>query len=170
METERLILRKVNKSDAEDIYSYSKEPNVGPNAGWSPHKTLEETKGIISTMFLDKDVFAIVLKETGKVIGTLGFTNDPKRENPQARMLGYAISQKYWGRGFMTEAVKAVIEYAFEILNIDIISAYCYPHNTRSKRVLEKCSFTYEGTLKKAEKLFDGRVLDNDCYSLERLQ
>lgn len=81
-------------------------------------------------------------------------------------MLGYAISEKHWGKGIMTEAVKAVIKYGFENLKLDLISAYTYPFNTRSKKVLEKNGFKYEGTLKQAEKLYNGKIYDNDCYVL----
>lgn len=81
-------------------------------------------------------------------------------------MIGYAMSEKYWGKGFMTEAVQAVIKYGFDVLKLDLISAYCYPFNSQSKRVLEKNGFKYEGTLKQVEKLYNGKIEDNECYVL----
>ena len=95
-----------------------------------------------------------------------GLIEDPKRENDEVKMIGYAISEKHWGKGYMTESVKAVIEYAFTNLPITLISAYCYPFNNRSQRVLEKCGFEYEGTLKNAEKRYDGKICDNKCYAI----
>ncbi len=171
IETKRLLLRPVEESDAEDIFAYSKEENVGIHAGWKPHESLEETKGIMREVFLGKEgVFAIVWKENGTVVGMAGIIEDPKRENPRARMLGYASSEKYWGKGMMTEAVTAILAFAFGELGLDLVSAYCYPYNTRSKRVLEKCGFVCEGRLQKCEVRFDGAVLDNDCYICFRPQ
>ena len=83
-------------------------------------------------------------------------------------MLGYVLAEPYWGRGLMTEAVKGMIKYAFEELNIDLLSVYHYPHNERSKRVIEKCGFHYEGTLRRASTIYNGRVFDDVCYSLTK--
>lgn len=167
--TSRLILRTITKDDIEDIFEYSKQKNVGPNAGWKPHETKEETLEIANQIFIEKEnVWGIILKENNKLIGTVGIIKDPKRENDKAKMLGYAISEEYWGKGLMTEAVKKVIEYGFTKLELDLITAYCYPFNHRSQRVLEKCNFEYEGTLKQAEKTENGIVYDNKCYALLR--
>ncbi len=68
----------------------------------------------------------------------------------------------------MTEAAGAVVTYGFETMHLDLISATCYPFNVRSRRVLEKLGFRYEGTLAQAEKRYDGKVLDKDCYSLSK--
>ena len=166
IETERLILRPVTIKDTQDIYNNSKEIEVGINAGWKPHASIEETKKIMREIFLSKEyIFAIENKESKKVIGTIGIIDDPKRLNDKSRMLGYSIGKDYWGEGFMTEAAKAVCNAGFNTLNLDIISAYCYPNNKRSKRVLEKCGFEYEGCLRLSEVLFNGTVADNECYS-----
>lgn len=165
--TERLLLRPILQSDDHDIYTYSKGANVGPNAGWKPHESIEETRKIMKAVFLDKeDIFGIILLTTDKLIGSLGLMEDPKRENDKARMLGYALSELYWGNGYMSEAANAVVRYGFAELKLDLISAYCYPHNERSKGVLKELGFHYEGTLCKCEKLYNGKVYDNDCYVL----
>lgn len=165
--TQRLLLRPILQSDDHDIYTYSKGANVGPNAGWKPHESIEETRKIMKAVFLDKeDIFGIILLTTGKLIGSLGLMEDPKRENDKAKMLGYALSELYWGNGYMSEAANAVVRYGFAELKLDLISAYCYPHNERSKGVLKKLGFHYEGTLCKCEKLYNGKVYDNDCYVL----
>lgn len=167
IETERLILRTITNEDAEAIFEYSKGENVGPNAGWKPHETIEETREIMELIFVEKeDVWGIVSKETGRLFGSVGLIPDPKRENDKARMLGYAIGVEHWGKGYMTETVQAVINYGFHRLQLDLISAYCYPSNERSKRVLEKCGFHYEGRLSLAEKRYDGKTFDNECYAL----
>jgi putative acetyltransferase len=82
------------------------------------------------------------------------------------KMIGYAIGEAYWGKGFMTEAVQEVIKNGFKELKLSAISAYCFPTNERSKKIIEKFKFDYEGTLKMAEKIFNGEVYDNDCYLL----
>ena len=167
LETERLILRPITIDDADEVFKYSSEANVGRRAGWKPHESREETIEVMKLVFIDKaGVFALVYKETGKIIGSIGLICDPKRENNAARMLGYAISEHFWGKGLMTEAAKEIIRYGFDDLKLKLISAYCYPHNLGSKRVLEKCGFTYEGRLRLCEQLYDGSVYDNECYSL----
>ena len=169
--SERLILRPVILSDASDVFEYSNRPMVGPNAGWKPHESLEETIEVMKMIFIDQEtIWGIVLKESGRMIGTIGLVADPKRENPSAKMLGYAISDQHWGRGYMTEAAHSVIRYGFNQCSLELISAYCYPENTRSRRVIEKCGFAYEGTLHMAEKMYTGEIRDNMCYMLSAIQ
>ena len=169
IETERLILRQIVPADAEEIFAFSKGPETGRDAGWKPHETLEETRLIMQEIFLEQEsVFGMVLKETGVMIGSVGLIDDPLRENDSVRMLGYALGEAFWGQGFMTEAADAVVTYGFEEMHLDLISATCYPFNLRSKRVLEKLGFRYEGTLALAEKRYDGKVLDKDCFSVTK--
>lgn len=167
IETERLLLRPIIESDATDIFEYSRNGNVGINAGWKPHENIEETKEVMKIVFLNQEyVFGIVLKETGKMFGSIGLIPDPKRQNDKTRMIGYAIGEDYWGKGFATEAVFAVLRFGFKETGLDLVSAYCYPFNERSKRVIEKCGFQYEGCLRLAEERYDGIVIDNNCYSI----
>jgi len=169
IETKRLILRQIVASDAEEIFAFSRGPETGRDAGWKPHETLEETKQIMQEIFLEQEsVFGMVLKETGVMIGSVGLIDDPLRENDSVRMLGYALGEAFWGQGFMTEAADAVVTYGFEEMHLDLISATCYPFNVRSRRVLEKLGFRYEGTLALAEKRYDEKVLDKDCFSVLR--
>ena len=165
IETERLLLRPVIENDAEAIFEYSKNEQVGANAGWKPHENIAETHEIMKLVFLDKEnVFGIELKETGKLVGSIGLIPDPKRQNDNTRMLGYAIGENDWNKGYATEAVQALIRFGFEKLGLHLIAAYCYPFNERSKHVLRKCGFQYEGKLHQAEIRYDGEVIDNECY------
>jgi len=167
LHTQRLILRPIQIDDLDDIYEYSSTPNVGPNAGWKPHENKEETLEIMNTIFLDKEtVWGIELKETGKMIGSIGLIDDPKRQYDLVKMIGYAMGESYWGQGIMTEATNEVLRFGFEELHLDAISAYCFPFNQRSKSIIKKCNFEYEGTLKMAEKMFNGNIYDNECYLL----
>ena len=166
IETDRLILRQWNECDTDDLFEYASDPEVGPNAGWKPHTSREESEQIIR-MFIEKDdVWAIESKEDGKVIGSVGLHTDRRREGINARMLGYVLHRNYWGRGLMTEAARRTVRYAFEELNADVLSVYHYTFNERSKRVIEKCGFHYEGTIRMAGRLFNGTVVDDVCYSI----
>ncbi len=169
LNTERLIMRPIQPNDLDDIFNYSSTSNVGPNAGWKPHESKEETLEIMKEIFLDKEtVWGIELKETSRIIGSIGLIDDPKRQYDLVRMIGSAIGEKYWGKGIMTEAVQKVIRYGFEGLELLAISAYCFPNNERSKRIITKFNFEYEGTLKMAEKIFKGEVFANECYLLTK--
>lgn len=166
IETERLLLRPITEDDAELFFEYCRNEHIGLNAGWKPHATIEETIEVIRAFYLDKEnAFGIELKETGRLVGSIGLMPDPKRQNDRTHMLGYTIAEEYWGKGYATEAAHALVEFGFNELSLDLISAYCYPFNERSKRVLEKCGFSYEGRLRKAEIRFDGEVIDHECYS-----
>lgn len=110
IETERLLLRPFVESDAEALFACCRNPNIGNNAGWQPHASLEESREVLRSVFLSqKGVWAITLKDNGQLIGSIGIIADPRRENPQVRMLGYWLDEAQWGKGYMTEAVKAVL-------------------------------------------------------------
>lgn len=169
LETERMILRNIVESDDKDIFEYSSDPNIGLNAGWKPHKNIEETRTIMREIFIGHElVFGMVLKNSGKLIGSVGLVLDPKRPDENVYMLGYSLSHDYWGKGLMTEASKEVIRYGFENLKLPVITCTCYPFNDRSKSVIEKCGFKYECTLKYFDKRYDGEILDLECYSLSK--
>jgi len=168
LETKRLILRPWKLEDLEDFYEYAKEAEVGPSAGWKPHENKEYTLVILKS-FIEKDeVWAIVNKENGKVVGSLGNHVDSKRRGVTSRMIGYVLSKDYWGQGLMVEAVIKVLEYLFTEENVDVISCYHYPFNLRSKRVIEKSGFKFEGILRKATTHYSGEVYDDYCYSIIR--
>ena len=146
IETERLILRPWQESDADDMYVYSKVPGVGEMAGWSHHKSLEESRKIVRMFMQDKDVLAIELKENGTVIGSLGIhRNDNDHVGPQflGREVGYVLSKDYWGKGLVPEAVRGVIGYCFHVLKYDYLLCGHFTWNHQSRRVIEKCGFTY---------------------------
>lgn len=168
--TERLILRPWRIEDASDLYEYACDPEVGRNAGWKPHESLEESISITDSFIHGEDIiFAIALpSENGKVIGSIGLHMDDSRHLKSSRslMLGYVLSRKYWGRGCMTEGTRAALKYAFTLPGVSMVTVRHYPHNVRSRRVIEKLGFTYEGTLRQASELYDGTVYDTCVYSM----
>lgn len=148
LETQRLILRPWTWEDLEDFYEYSSIEGLGQMAGWLPSKSIEESRVILDVFIRQKKTFAIELKESGKVIGSLGI-EEPEAEPDGAllgRELGYVLHKDYWGRGLMPEAVKAVIAWCFDELHYDFLTCSHFDWNMQSKRVIEKCGFRYFST------------------------
>jgi len=168
IETQRLRLRLWTKEDAKELFAYATSPNVGPSAGWKPHENIEESQKIIEQLFLQNDVWAVTLKESGKIVGSIGIEFDKRRPGVSSKELGYSLSEQYWGKGIMTEAAKAVIDFGFSKLGLEVIAACTGPQNARSQRVIEKCGFVYEGTERRTFKIYDGTIRDSKCYSLLR--
>ena len=168
LETERLILRNWNKKDAPALYAYAKNPAVGPPAGWKPHESVRESRQIIEQLFRANMTWAIVHKATGSVIGSIGLEPDRIRTNIKSRELGYSLAEDYWGEGLMTEAARRVIRYAFENLKLAVLMIRPGDANHRSQRVIEKCGFVYEGTLRRAYRIYDGSLRETRVYSMLR--
>ena len=149
IETQRLILRPFTAADAADLYEYAKDPRVGPAAGWPPHKSLEESREIIASVFSAPNTFAVVDKPSGKVIGSAGFVGRHQTRLPGPDdEIGYALNPDFWGRGLMPEAVKELLRYGFEELGFQTIWCGHYDFNDKSRRVVEKCGFLYRFTEK----------------------
>lgn len=166
LETERLILRMWDKKDANALYQYAKNPNVGPNAGWKPHKDPAESRTIITDLFLVNMCWAIIDKKTGKLIGSIGLEEDNLRPSVRSKELGYSLSEDFWGKGIMTEAAKRLVKYSFEELKLDILCIRTGDDNKRSQSVIRKCGFVYEGTLRRAYKIYDGSIRETRCHSI----
>ena len=170
IETERLLLRGWQLNDLDDLYEYVKDPHVGPMAGWKPHASKDESLVSLKSFIKEDDRWAIVLKENEKVIGTVRLYPDENRGRYSAenstKLINYILSPDYWNKGYMTEAVKRVIQYAFEETNTELLSVFHTPENYRSKHVIEKCGFQYEVTIEKGYKNYDGQMLDSVCYCI----
>ncbi|MBU5434594.1 GNAT family N-acetyltransferase [Pseudoflavonifractor sp. MSJ-37] len=144
LETERLILRPFRPEDAMDLYAYAKDPRVGPPAGWRPHRSVEESREIIETVFSAPGVFAVVPKELGRAVGSAGFTGRHRKEARGADdEIGYSLSPAWWGRGLIPEAVEALLRYGFRDMGLDTIWCEHYDGNRKSKRVIRKCGFRF---------------------------
>ncbi len=149
LETKRLILRKWEIEDAKSLYRYAKDPLVGPAAGWKPHESIAESRTIIQTVFDDNEIFAVVLKETGEPIGSIGIMPSrcqPLNEGSMELEIGYWIGVPYWGQGLIPEAVRCLQEIAFADGVCDVLWCGYYDGNEKSRRVQEKCGFVYHHT------------------------
>lgn len=153
LETDRLWLRKIAVSDADDMYAYSSDENVTRFLMWDPHPDPLYTDKYIRYLqeryaVGDYYDYAIVLKDTGRMIGTVGFTSF---DLPNASAeIGYVVSPDYQGCGYATEAVNAIVAFGFERCALSRISAVCMKENVASLRVMEKCGLKREGLLRKA--------------------
>lgn len=96
-------------------------------------------------------------------MGSIGIITDPKRENTRTRMLGYWLKRVPLGKN--CNETRTILDYGFNVLGLHLISATnCYPHNTRSRLLLERNGFIYEGILHEAEMTYDGHVYDHLCF------
>lgn len=147
LETERLILRHWADGDAQDLYEYARDPDVGPVAGWPAHRNVEESRAVIANVLNGPEAYAICLKTDGKPIGAIelklnGHTDLTARDDECE--MGYWLGKPFWGRGIMPEAVGEMLRHAFEDLGMSKVWAGYYEGNEKSKRVQQKCGFNYE--------------------------
>lgn len=147
--TERLLLRKWTEDDADSLFEYAKEPDVGPIAGWNPHRSREESLDIIKNVLNGKECYAICEKNSDKAIGAIELRlnkyTDMTDKDDECE-LGYWLVKPFWNRGYMTEAAKEIIRHAFEKLGMNAVWCGYYDGNFKSKRVQEKVGFVYHHT------------------------
>ncbi len=154
--TERLILRAWTLEDAEDLFKYAQDADVGYACGWKPHENLDESVKIISDYLMKPGEYAIVYKETNEVIGAIAIYAGSKKnrglgDDELQAEIGYWIGKEYWGRGLIGEAAEALVDFGFLELELNRIWIAYYDGNNRSSRVAEKLGFKYDHTVEKSE-------------------
>ena len=160
MDTNRIILRPWCDSDAEVLYKWASDPDVGPRAGWAPHQSVEESLEIIRTVFNDAlHTWAIELKETGEAIGAMGYGPScecdlPAREGEP--LIGYWVAKPYWNKGICTEALRLMLDHIRETTDIKSLISGHFVDNPASGRVMEKCGFVPTGETCIDEKQYQG--------------
>ena len=159
IETERLILRRLRIEDAEKAYlNWCSSDNVSKYVTWNKHKDVEETKelfNIWSKEYEKNDTFRwiVEVKENHEVIGTIDVVK--KDTKAMVAEIGYCYSEKYWNKGYATEALIAILKYCFIDIGFELVYARHMSLNPASGKVMEKAGLKYEATLK-------GRMLDKD--------
>ena len=147
IETERVILRPFKASDLADFFEYASVEGVGEMAGWCHHESMDKSKEILDRFISEDKTFAITLKESGKVIGSIGVEKYGMEEKLSeffelsGREIGFVLSKDYWGQGIMAEAVNGLIDHLFNKIGLDFLLCGHYDFNAQSKRVQEKCGF-----------------------------
>ena len=168
--TPRLRLRRLTMRDAQDIFRYSRDPEVARHVLWDAHRTVGDSRAYLRYMLRryrshEPASWGIEWRETGAVIGTIGFMW--VQEDNSAAEVGYSLARDFWGKGYMTEALKAVIQYGFDGLNLNRIEAQHETTNPASGAVMRKCHMQHEGTLR--SRLFNkGRYVDVELYAILR--
>jgi len=170
LETERLILRKLNLQDENDLFEFDSDVEVSKFLSWDAHKSIDDTRNFINFVLgkYERDEageWGIVLKENGKLIGTISFV-DYNIRNRRAE-IGYVLSRKYWGQGIMPEALKRIIKFAFEEMGLNRIECFHALENEKSGRVMQKVGMSFEGIVR--ERLyFKNKYWDAKLYAILR--
>lgn len=166
LETERLLLRPFTLKDAGAMYrNWASDPEVTKYLMWPPHENLDVTRTVLKSWIYnynreDYYQWAIELKAVGEPIGSIG-VNAYDNDTGMVHM-GYCIGRKYWNRGYVTEALKRLIDYFFEEVGCHRVQSAHEPANPASGRVMEKAGMTYEGTLRQVG--VSNRGIVDFCY------
>ena len=171
IQTGRLRFRPWAEADAEVLFKYASDPDVGPRAGWPPHQSVEESLRTIREIFTNDRTWALELKETGEPIGCMGYypygeSNIGIGENDVE--LGYWIAKPFWNRGLCTEALRAMIDWCFNEKGFRTLWCDYFVDNPASGRVMEKCGFVYTGQVTNCPKLEVGSDRPVRVMQLER--
>ena len=143
LETARTVLRPFRPDDLSGLHELCSQPGVGEAAGWRHHETLAESQRKLDGALGDPDMFAIEYREAGRVIGYIQVHADSEEGRADTKELGFVLHRDYQRRGFMTEAVPAVLEHLFSG-GIERVYACCFQENEPSRRLIEGCGFTLE--------------------------
>jgi RimJ/RimL family protein N-acetyltransferase len=150
IETQRLLLRKPRPEDAHAIFGgWAQDQEVTHYLTWPPHERIEQTQEFVRGCLRAWDgetrfPYMIILKETGEVIGMI----DPRVEGPKVG-IGYVAARAHWGKGYVTEATRAIIDWVFQQPSMYRVYATTDIENVASRRVLEKVGMQCEGVLRK---------------------
>ena len=149
LETDRLILRKWKDTDAESLYKYAKDPDVGPIAGWPPHTSVLNSFEIIINVLSRDETYAVCLKEDNCAIGSIGLISPEQSHTKISENeleIGFWIGVPFWGKGYIPEAARELQRHAFTDLGCTALWCGYYEGNEKSKRCQEKCGFIYHHT------------------------
>ncbi len=169
--TRRLELRPWRLEDATDLYAVARDPQVGPAAGWPPHRSVEESAEVIRTVFASPETYAVVLRESGRPVGCVGLlfpSSSHFRLGATEAEVGYWIGTSWRGRGLMPEALGEMVRRAFEELELTALWGSCFVGNEASRRVMEKCGFRYLRTESGLQDLAGGLPQMGEILCLSR--
>lgn len=169
LETERLRLRPFKASDAENMYkNWASDAEVTRYLTWPAHESVKGTRALLELWEKEADSpstyqWCIELKETGEAIGSIGSAH--LYEHIEAVEVGYCIGKAFWGKGIMSEALRAVRDFLFAEAEVNRVEACHDTNNPVSGKVMEKCGLRFEGIRKQGGKNNTG-LCDLACYGL----
>lgn len=167
METERMLLRELRAEDGPALYEIFRDPVVTRYYGFSHLTRPEQGLALVRDRHRDWAErtgirWGLELRETGALVGTVGFLHiDAKNAFCE---LGYDLHRDHWRRGLSTEAVRAILPFAYEVLGMNRVEALSDPRNIASRRLLERLGFRAEGTLR-ARFVHEGEIQDDMMYA-----
>ena len=159
MKTKRIHLRSWRESDAEALFRYASDPEVGPRAGWQPHSSVEESRLIIESVFNNATTWAIALNDTDEAIGAIGYGEScdcALPALPGEQTVGYWVAKPYWNQGICTEALRLLVDYCFDVEGMQSLISGHFVDNPASGRVMEKCGFVATGDIAFDPNLYAG--------------
>ena len=170
IETDRIVLRRFTKDDAEAMYrNWASDSEVTKYLTWPVHSSVEDSKAVLdvwTSSYLQKNYYqwAIVLKEHGNdPIGGIGAVN--LNDDIAMVHIGYCLGKTWWHQGIMSEALKAVMDYFFDIVGANRVESRHDPRNPHSGMVMKKCGMKYEGTMRESDRNNQG-LCDASWYAL----
>lgn len=169
LETERLVLRRFVNEDAEAMYkNWAADEEVTKYLTWPPHSNQEVSQRVIEEWveaYASESYYhwAIVLKEKGEPIGSIAVVH--MNEDVSMVQIGYCIGKTWWHNGLTVEALKAVMDFLFDIVEVNRIESRHDPQNPNSGKVMKKCGMKYEGTLRSSDRNNQG-ICDACYYAL----
>ena len=169
--TERLALREFVEADWAAVLAYQTDARYLRYYPWN-ERTPADARAFVG-MFLEwqreeprrRFQLAVTLKSNGALIGNCGLRR--KRDNDWEADIGFELAPQHWGRGYATEAARAMVTFGFQEVALYRISSWCIADNAASARVLERLGFGQEGRLRRNER-FKGRWWDTLLYALLR--
>jgi len=171
LESQRLILRKLNENDAFDMYEYTSDPASSEYLEWDPHITIDQTRIFIKKAIQEYEsitnsfIWGIELKDKSKLIGVLriyDFSNKDKRSE-----ISYILNSDFQGKGYMTESILTLFDYYFNTLGFNRIQAKCPTLNSSSEKIMKRTGMTQEGILRDFS-FIRGRYHDILLYAITR--
>ena len=162
LETERLLLRPVTLDDKDAIFDYASDPEVTKYMLFNTHTSIADVMAFydwLKTSWENREriEFGMELKLAKELIGVCGLHQ--LSADDQSVELGYVLRRTYWGKGYMSEAVRELMRFSFEEMGMYRVQAFCFAENERSARVMERCGMMCEGTLR------DHRIVRNEYVS-----
>ncbi|WP_025724864.1 GNAT family N-acetyltransferase [Acholeplasma granularum] len=144
LKMDNIILRMPKDSDLVSFFYFASKSEIGPNAGWFPHRNLDETKAILALHIIENNVWAITLENDDLMIGTISLHNKVSDKFfGLGAEIGFVLDNNYWNQGIVTKAVSLVLNYVFSTLKFDYVRAAHADFNIASQKVIEKSGFKF---------------------------